>query len=374
MNVIISMHLHNSHQTTDVSDHVVIAFLYRRLSVLCIHRTMGIITVSMIGLIVALPSLISTLYVILGTHALSAVQDETTSQKYVTQAIDLLEQGQDWVPSDAHVYRRLAKAYGLNDQPELAVAALEQAYRLQPTSLLIQQELALAYKSVNEVDRALALWEKLHVTPTQIVVLGDEALDKQEYDAAIKWYNIALRYDINVEPELGLRRFLAAHLAGLPDATILLNKVRANDQSFEVYVLEDTVKINGDHLRWMQLIDETYGRLLNYGGIGGNNIGYLWWTGQAFAVVSVEQAGDYQISMHVLHDDVPPVEMAIGVNGQQIQQVSLGRGDNSWETITVGIYLQPGIQTIHVSFLNDAFMNGKDRNAMIKWLLIEKID
>jgi len=367
------MYLHNSHQTTDVSDHVVIAFFYRRLSVLCIHITMGVITVAMIGIIVVLPSLMSTLYVIFGTYALSTVQDEITSQKYVTQAIDLLEQARDWVPSDAHIYRRLSQAYGLNDQPELAVAALEQAYRLQPTSLLIQQELALAYKSVNEVDRALALWEKLHVTPTQIVLLGDKALDKQEYGAAIEWYNIALRYDINLEPELVLRRFLAAHLAGLPDARVLLSEVRVNDESFVMYALEDTVKINGDHLRWMLAFEGIFGRMLSYG--AGDNTtmsGYLWWTGQAFAVVSVQQAGNYQISMHVLHNDPPPIDMAIGVNGQQIQQVSLDKGDNSWETITIDVFLKSAIHTIHVWFLNDAYINGKDRNAIIKWLLIEK--
>ncbi len=345
------------------------SFFRRWISLL---RTPGssIAILLMLPLVGVLPALMSAMYVMLGTHMLIAAQGGTGSQEDVTYALGLLEQARDWTPSEPHVYRMLAQAYQLNNQPELAVAALERAYQLQPSSLLIQQELALAYKSVNKIDYAVQLWRRLDVTAAQMLVRGDEALDRQQYAAAMDWYNIAAQYDPDIESALPLRRFLVERLTGSPTAMMWFRKAQASDQSLVMYALSDTLKINGADLRWMLSIDGIYGVPISYG-TGGNTTGYLWWTGQAFAVILVEQAGDYQISMHVLHDDPPPVEMAIGVNGQQIQQVLLGRGDNSWETVNTSVFFTAGIHIIQVSFLNDAILNGEDRNAVIEWIMVE---
>ncbi len=324
----------------------------------------------MLPLVGVFPSLMSALYITLGTRMLVAAQGGTGSQEDVTYALGLLEQARDWTPSEPHVHRMLGQAYQLNNQPELAVAALERAYQLQPSSLLIQQELAAAYKAVNEIALAIEVWQGLSLTVAQMLVSGDMSLDRQQYAAAMDWYNIAAQYDPDIESALPLRRFLVERLTGSPTAMMWFRKAQASDQSLMMYALGDTLKMNGADLRWMRSIDGIFGMPLNYG-IGGNTTGYLWWTGQAFAVILVEQAGDYQISMHVLHDDPPPVEMAIGVNGQQIRQVSLGRGDDSWETVSTSVFLTTGIHIIQVSFLNDAIVNGKDRNAVVEWIKIE---
>ena len=356
-----------------VSRHVVTSSFRRWIGLWLTPQNIGWIAVLLMIMVVAFPVFMSAMYVMLGTHMLIAAQGGTGSQEDVTYALGLLEQARDWTPSEPHVYRMLAQAYQLNNQPELAVAALERAYRLRPESLLIQQELAAAYEVAGHMERVNAFWMRSGVLPIDMIALGDAALDLSEYEMSNIWYDRALRLDLDLQSQLALRRFLAAHLTGSSTAANLLSKARANDQALVVYTLEDTIKINGSHLRWMLAFEGIFGRMLSYG--AGDNTtmsGYLWWTGQAFAVVSVQQAGNYQISMHVLHNDPPPIDMAIGVNGQQIQQVSLDKGDNSWETITIDVFLKSAIHTIHVWFLNDAYINGKDRNAIIKWLLIEK--
>ena len=63
--------------------------------------------------------------------------------------------------------------------------------------------------------------------------------------------------------------------------------------------------------------------------------------------------------------------MGLGVDGNQIEMYTLDYGDNSWQTVTVSIKLEPGLHTVDVWFLNDGVVDGQDRNLEFQWVQIE---
>jgi len=286
-------------------------------------------------------------------------------------AVQYLQQARTWSPASPGVYRSLAQAYLQLDQPAPVVAALEDAYRLRPDSLLIQQELAQAYEAADAIEQAYTLWETAGVTVEQMVVIGDRYLDQRQYAEATAWYSRAMYRQPVLQSRLTFRRFLIAIWAKDPTALKLLEMVRQIDTTFTVYSINDEVSIQGADLRWgVSLSDDvTYGTPLSH---NNDSAGYFWWSGEALAVVSVERGGKYRLSMNVLHGEPAPIEMAIGVNDQQVQRVSLNRGDNSWETITTTVDFVPGLHTIHIWFLNDGVVRDKDRNAVVKWVEVKR--
>jgi hypothetical protein len=167
------------------------------------------------------------------------------------------------------------------------------------------------------------------------------------------------------------RETIAAIRSQDADVPALLAELSKRDNSFHFFSTDYLPKIDGVAFRWMdQIGDEvTYGTPLTNDGTG--TAGFLWWTGQATAVLSVERDGNYIISARVRHGDPPPVEMALGIDGKQLEVLSLMRGDNSWETVHLPVSLKKGFHTIDVWYSNDEIVNGKDRNAAVSWIATE---
>lgn len=220
-------------------------------------------------------------------------------------------------------------------------------------------------------------WNDAGGDARQFVAEGDDDLRQRDFATAYAWYTRArlLREDPPAF-DLLFRQAVAAVISSDPESSLLLANVRELDERFEVYDLQDGVKIEGANLRWMTELNPeqglTYGTPLTYGYKGDSTAGFLWWSGEAVAVISVKQTGSYQISMHVRHSLPAPIEMAMGIDGQKLQRMSLKRGDNSWETISVNTHMTSGLHTIHVWYLNDGVVDGKDRNAVVDWITIER--
>jgi tetratricopeptide (TPR) repeat protein len=91
-------------------------------------------------------------------------------------------------PNEPLLYRRLAEGYTALERPQAALEALEQAYRLDPASLLIRRELALAHANLGTNDPAL--WRALGLDAATLLALGDQYLHAGNPDA-LKWYRAA---------------------------------------------------------------------------------------------------------------------------------------------------------------------------------------
>ncbi len=370
-----SMQLQVPRQATKLSVKGGITSTSRLISYLLTPQIFGLIIVCLVTLGSLLPFLMSSAYAAVAAQALAATQN---SSDQASRAISYLKQSLRWNPFDPNLHRMLAHTYRLNNQPEAVVASLEQAYRLQPDSLLIQQELALAYAVSGDMKRADALWKALGITFTQMVATGDAYLSQHNYKDANTWYTCASHYQSFEEFDFIFRRAIVATLAQSVDALDLLSIVSVKDHTFDVYVLNNVLKIDGANFRWMTSLPG----FLDYGLplsayteslSPDNTIGVLWSSGEAVAVFSAQQEGDYLLKMHVQHNTPPPVEISLGIDGHVYKQVSLARGDDSWETIVVPVHITPGIHTINIWFLNNDLVDGKDRNAVIEWAAIEEV-
>lgn len=308
-----------------------------------------------------------------GSRALAAAQIQPERRSLLLKsAITDLDHARWWRPADAQIYRQLAQARQLQGQRLATIAALEQAYRLQPESLLIQQELALAYQAVGRHTQARDLWLHSGVTAEQMAGVGDQHLTRRDYAEATHWYDQALRHGLVLRADLAFRRAVAATLAGSPEAVVLWATASEFDPTLAIYSLERAVTIPGGTLRWMTPQPEwgiTYGTPLSFSAPDAN-MGVFWWSGEAMAIIDAPQAGEYEIQLHLRHSDPPPVEMAVGVNGQQLQQIVLERGDNSWETVTSRVIFDKGINLLTIGYLNDAFVDGRDRNGIVAWIQV----
>jgi tetratricopeptide (TPR) repeat protein len=141
----------------------------------------------MVGLgLAVLAALVALLPATIGAHyratGQAALADDAAS------AAGAFQQALRWSPNDPEIYRALAKSYLRLNQPQQAIDALEQAYRLRPASLLIQQELAQAYEAGGRTQQADALWSALGLAPHDMLVLGEQARRAKQYAEALAWY------------------------------------------------------------------------------------------------------------------------------------------------------------------------------------------
>jgi tetratricopeptide (TPR) repeat protein len=308
-------------------------------------------------------------------------------QSQIAQAVSDLQSSLQYNPDDSHSYLLLGRAYRLAGQLDQSIQAYRTYANLRPKNPLGHLELGFAYEALCKSQAgeaaarcpaAIAEWQAGGFSSVQALARGDEALGQSRMLEALVWYE---RYqwfaDSNAEApplpfELVFRLAVAAASVQNPDARQLLAEVRERDATFQVYSVEPSARIDGTAFRWVSPNggEVACGTPLSNGGSG--SAGFLWWTGQATALISVEQAGDYLVRTRVRHSDPPPVEMAIGVDGKQLEPITLARGDDSWETVSLPVTLAAGYHTVDIWYLNNAIVNGQDRDAAVEWVEIER--
>ncbi len=221
--------------------------------------------------------------------------------------------------------------------------------------------------------RVRAEWHAAGFDTSSFLNNGDTAFQQAQFTSAFAWYKRILTTQGHIPYDVLFRSAIAASLADSPEAAALQARVHDHDGTFGVHVLKDDISIDGAQLYWLTPVNSkiTYGTSLTYGA-GPTTFGYFWGVGQGALLLSVEQEGHYHVTMRVQQGIPPPVEMALGIDGQQRQQVSLQRGDNSWETVTMAVNLKAGLHTINIWFLNEGFVGGRSRSAVLESIKILK--
>ncbi len=311
----------------------------------------------------------------------------TEGQSQTAQAVADLQRSLQYNPGDSHPYLLLGRAYLLAGRFDQAIQAYRTYATLRPKNPLGHLELGFAYEAQCKSEAgdaalicpaAIAKWQAGGSSAAQFLARGDEALEQSRMAEALVWYQRYQWYadsDAETTPlpfALFFRELVAAASVQSPDVRRLVAEVRERDATFQVYSVQPSARIDGAAFRWMNQIGDavTYGTPLSYGASG--SAGIFWWSGQATGLISVEQAGDYMVRARVRHGDPPPVEMAIGVDGKQLEPITLARGDNSWETVSLPVSFTSGYHTVDIWYLNNAIVNGKDRDAAVEWVEIER--
>lgn len=285
--------------------------------------------------------------------ALEAALVPGADPQQLAATVAKLEQATALSPGSPLAYQRLAQGYLALERPQDALAALEQAYRLDPASPLVQRDLVVVHIALGTRDPAL--WQALGIDAVRLIGLGDQHLQQGSAEA-LRWYQTAANLDAN--HDLAARLTMAAALAGDPN-------IMQQEPGLVHQLEHGKLLISGGELRW-PLGGEPLG--LNYG-----TVTRIGWNSQVVALVQISQPGSYNLSAQVRHVAPAPIAMALGINGQQLRPISLERGDESAETVAVITRLEPGVHLLGVWFLNDAIIDGVDRNAQVDWVAIEHV-
>ncbi len=322
--------------------------------------------------------LVGSIYALIGLRNLVAAQADFSNDKLVDIASISFEEAYKykWLPSTNDTYLRLADAFVRRDNLTSAITALEKAYLNQRNRKEVQQELALAYEEIERFEAADDLWGSVGITTSRMFEIGDGYLEKFDYYKARIWYLSALRKAESPTAKQLFKSSLADLRMGGRSAAKLLEQLAQVDSTFNIYTLDYSIRIEGGDLRWTRALPDTqidYGVLLSHSFPHGiTSSGVLWAGGEGLAVLFVKEAGTYKLSAEVRHRTPPPIEMALGIDGEILQTFSLARGDESWETVGMNLDLTPGFHTVEAWFLNPKYIiGGEDRKAEVQSIMIE---
>lgn len=275
-------------------------------------------------------------------------------------------------PSHQRALRGAAQAALQSGRPDEAVAWLEQAWRAEPASQLVQQELAIAYVNAGLTERGLKILQSFG--PSALVIVGDRAVHTGDQAGALRWYNYALNIGSPIssgemvrivsllhamgEIERAEALVQRAQLPGFTTASVLdAAEMRVAGANLSRFVASAIVQ-DGTTIAWGS--PPQFGVLLN------EYAGATW--------LKVPKDGDYQLTLRLRHDAPPPVLIAIELNVQEVAMISLERGNFSWEERSLRLHLSQGMQMLSVAFRNDYYDQLSDRNAVIEWIALRYLE
>ncbi|MGB9631691.1 MAG: hypothetical protein ACPL8I_00035 [Chloroflexaceae bacterium] len=328
----------------------------------------GIVALIAAGLVYAVAPTFAGLFALQrGAAALARAGQTGADPAMLAASIGDLQRAAELLPTDPLPLRYLARAYQQSGRPEEAIAILERAASLASQSILVRQELLLAYQTAGRLEESALLETELGYTPQQGIAIGDAYLASADHAQALLWYDrVCDRWPERAE-QLAFRRLVAAIPLNDPRAPALLLQTKVTFPDLEVpRVGTQQVVVNGAALRWVgdvALPEVAFGTPLNYpyGGLEG----VFWWEGRGTLIVAVDQPDTYLLRITTYNSAPPPVEMAFGVNGRRVHDVSLRGGDNTPSVVEFPVTLHPPLASLDVWFLNNDMVNGQDRNATI---------
>lgn len=291
------------------------------------------------------------------------------------QALGYLAAAMRWRPDNPQAYRYASYIYAARHDWSAATNEIERARAIAPRNQLITWESALVYEQRSYVSsddvlpRLRQALQESGYDAGRAMEIGDAAFAIRQFAEAASYYKRALVLKPDAPFDLLFRATTAAALSDDPAASGLIAQLKVLDPSFVIPQVVTSHLIEGGNLRWMTPSGETmtYGTPLPRVSPQDGS-GVMQWSGQAQALVQVEATDSYRLEMRVRHGQPAPIKLAIGVDGQQVQSVSLERNDNLWETISLPVSLTAGIHALDVWFLNNAIVDGKDRDAVIEWV------
>ncbi|MCB9150117.1 MAG: tetratricopeptide repeat protein [Caldilineaceae bacterium] len=261
-----------------------------------------------------------------------------------------------------------------------AAESYKRALNLSPTSRWIREELADMYGLSKKPQQEKAEWIYLGISPEKMIKNGDDALHMHMYGDAYKWFTRAIRFNPGLQKSLAFRQAITGAISRHKDADELITNLRDYGQSFKIYPVSERVTVAGQELFWLSEIGDIPGiGLVTYGTALGNSssrmtqrIGYMLWNGEVGMFFNAATEGWYDISVNLQHSSPPPVLMQLRIDETLIDNIDLQKGDNSWEVFSHLIMLQKGIHMLHIEFKNDNVIDGKNRDAAIEWITIQR--
>jgi tetratricopeptide (TPR) repeat protein len=127
------------------------------------------------------------------------VTAENQDLKRLDKAMAHLQAALIWRENNAQAYRLLSKVHLLRKDMPGAAEAMVQYTNLQPRNPQGWWELAQMYDTAGMSELAVAAWRAGGFTAQDLIMIGQEASRRQDYEKALLWYKRATL----VDPEIG---------------------------------------------------------------------------------------------------------------------------------------------------------------------------
>lgn len=281
------------------------------------------------------------------------------------QAIQWLNEARSLAPNNVHSGFLLGQAYCLNEEYERAVDALNEFLILRPANLLARAEIGFAYtalaRSTTDPEvaktyqsKSLQYLEKAGFTKESFVNFGNAAFKQERYQDALVWYEVG---ESHIEQQNSLL-FRDALLQ-----LVLESSSTDSDQIKDEMIFELDTELT---------IEPTDLFILSSGASvptrveAGQTIGILYSNSQdAGILLNVSEAKKFCISGQVLDRPPAPTQIGVDIDFETLKVLDLVNGDGDWVQFEFDVTFDQGLHVLGIKLMNDAVVDGVDRNAYI---------
>lgn len=290
---------------------------------------------------------------------------EMPESEELDQAIVWLNQARSLAPSNVYSNFLLGQAYCLKQEYQKSVDAFDDFLTRRPDNQLAKAEAGYAYLALSRSttdtqntqdyrSKSLQSLEEAGFSANSFSKLGDASFNQERYQEALVWYQIS--DSIIGLQDSGLFRYALLQLL-LQGSTIYEDQIR------EGMILEipDNQTIKPEKLFRIKSGSEIKTR-----NMANQKVGMLFGkTDDSGILLRVSEAGDYCFAVQTL--DAPPAPTIIGVDidFSPVKQIKMAQGDNRIVETEFEVFLDRGIHLIALKLVNDANVNGIDRNAAV---------
>jgi tetratricopeptide (TPR) repeat protein len=298
----------------------------------------------------------------------------------------------DFLSSQA--YLLLGRAYCLSGQFEESISSYQSYIDLKPGNPLGRLELGLLFAYLCEIQVADAMmassqkpmtsgarigactqfqseWLAAGIEPKEVIKLGEAAFLKGDMSSSIRWYLKAERMMGSLPAEAAFLGNIALQREGIPGYQF------SGPTLHTVYDIDTRRTIFAGDLQWLRAdptINLKFGdRLIDHPS-SDKSVGVMWWNGVAIVAFNIEIEGTYEITIQAQNSRPAPIQLIVEINFHQVGEILLERGDQSWEDSSILAYFSNGTQILGIRYTNDGMVDGIDRNATIRQILIGKYD
>jgi tetratricopeptide (TPR) repeat protein len=329
-----------------------------------------------------------------GISACELMPNSNKDQAQIQEAISALNQAILYSPGSAQAYLLLGRAMCLSGKPEKAIEAFTTYVYLNPRNPFGHLELgfaeenlcALSSEPIESIPRQETTieietcqnpeiiqkirqeWNNFGIDTNQFLALARNSFSVRRYLDATVWYQRALKFQISSIDDLPVsdqyKWAVSSIIGGVPIPQPLLSRV-------PIIKLADRETVPANQFRWLIELPDwkiNYGDQLASKLIGNDTAGILYWSGQAGFITEVTQDGWYQVSIRAQNTLPAPVILQLENNFQSFGKVELARGDLSWQVFQCKVFLSKGFHLIDVNYINDAVIEGVDRDAVLNWI------
>jgi len=92
----------------------------------------------------------------------------------------------------------------------------------------------------------------------------------------------------------------------------------------------------------------------------------------AVMLVEFSESGEYTMKIQIIDRPPAPTRLQLSVDFQSVLEIELPNGDDQLKTFEVETTISEGVHLLSVKLLNDAIINGEDRNGYINQIIIIK--